>query len=181
MKKIILLLLSIVSISSCSQPEVINWLNWNTWNEKAELADKKGLVFINSPTCDDCQAMKDTTFQNPQIVAFMNQHFHAIKLDVNEEEDITTKGRTWRNIKNFGSKDSYHELAKALSQATDYISTPTTVFLNENFDLIIPIPGRLTAQEMDLLLHFVEEEAYTQQSIDDYEKTFTSSVKDIRH
>ncbi len=178
MKKIIIILFALFSLSSCSQKtDTIEWLDWDTWNKKAELKDKNGIVFIHSPTCDDCKAMQDTTLQHPQIVPFVNKHFYAIMLDADESKDIITKGRTWRNIKNIVGKGGYHELAKALSQSTDYISTPTTVFLNKEFNLIVPIPGRLTPQEMDLLLHFVEEEAYTKQSIDEYEKTFESSIQ----
>jgi thioredoxin-related protein len=169
----LLLFISLSFILACiSQSSTqIQWLNWQTWNEKAALADKKGLVWLHSPTCDACLDMKNNTFTNPHIIQFINAHFYAIQLNVYEEADIVTKGKTWRYVSDLNG-NTYHELAAALSADKQKVPYPSIAFLDEKFDLIVPIPQQLDVQDLTLLLHFVQREAYKTQSINDFKRTF---------
>jgi len=169
----LLLLISLSFVLACAKPSSakINWLNWQVWNEKAAMADKKGLVWLHSPSCDACLDMKANTFTDKHIAQFMNQHFYAIQLNVYHKEDIVTKGKTWRYVNDLNG-NAYHELAAALSGNNEKIPYPSIAFLDEKFDLIVPIPQQLDVQELTLLLHFVQQEAYKTQSINDFKRTF---------
>lgn len=162
---------------SCGNSASIHWLTWAEWNEKAKLQNKKGLVWIYSPTCDDCKQMRSETLDNQVVAELINAHFHAVQLDVNHPDPITTKGQTWKYIPNLGG-GGYHELAQGLTQSKEAISTPTTVFLDENFDLIVPIPQQLDAGEMELLLNFVATDAFQTMSVEAFKKTFKGKIKD---
>lgn len=155
----------------------VNWLNWDQWAEKEALKDRKGLVWIHSPSCDDCIEMKEHTFTHPEIVRLINDNFHAIKLDIHHKERIQTKKRTWEVKKNKDGGE-FHELAAALCGAHDKetVSYPTVTFLDENFDMITPIPQKLSAKDLELLLHFVKEEVYKKMSVEEFEKSFQPKI-----
>ena len=56
-----------------------NPVNWMAWSEKALLKAKEEnkLIFlsIGYSTCHWCHVMEHEVFENPQIAAFVNQHF----------------------------------------------------------------------------------------------------------
>ncbi len=156
--------------SSCSRTGV-HWLDWDEWNKKAMLADKKGLVYIHSPTCDDCKEMSNEVFVDPAIIEYLNEHFYTIKLDVDHQEPIETKGRVWK-VKRNKEGNPYHELVAALCQSETIVSYPTVAFLNENFDLIVPIPRKLTANELLMLLNYVATDSFEHMPVEQFQKEF---------
>lgn len=166
----------ILFICSCQSSDTINWLTWEQWNEVAKLKDKKGLIWIHSPNCGDCISMEEETFLHPKIIEYLNQHFYAIKLDKDEKNTINTKGRVFRYVSDIHGV-TYHELAAALSKSPTEITTPTLVFLDENFESIVPIPQELSPKELDLLMHFVKEDAFKKMNVDEFKKTFQSTIK----
>ncbi len=166
MKQILFLLCLLLAACTVAEPTV-QWLDWSTWNEKAKLADKKGIVYIHSPTCDECIVMGKEAFGNPEVIKFMAEHYYAIKLDVHEQSTIQTKGRAW-TVKTNRDGSTYHELAAALCNSEDNITYPTVAFLNEQFDLIVPIPQKLSAEDLLLLLRFVATDSFKQMTIEEF-------------
>lgn len=168
---------------SCTQdtPKVVDWIDWSEWSKKEALGDKKALVWIHSPTCDDCIEMQQNTFGHPVIINYINEHFYAAKLDIDYQEAIFAKNRTWEYIPHLLEEGKgYHQLAIALlgKKNGESISYPAIVFLDENFDTMIPITKQLTAKELELLLSFVEEEQFRNMNIEEFEKIFKSKIED---
>ncbi len=69
-----------------------NPVDWYAWKPEAfELAKQKDLpvlVSIGYSTCHWCHVMERESFEDPQIAAFMNQHFVNIKVDREERPDV---------------------------------------------------------------------------------------------
>ncbi len=174
----LVVILWITSACNTASTAKVNWLTWDEWNQKAELQDKKGLVWIHSPTCDDCTEMGKETFEHPQIVELINKNFHAIKLDVHHPDPITTKGKTWEHKPPLVAGElGYHDLARALAAAKDQIPYPTVTFLDEKFDLIVAIPQRLSPKELEVLMAFTLGEHYRDQSVEEFKKSFKATIR----
>ena len=132
-------------------------IKWYTW-EEAVTANKKEKrkVFVDIYTswCGWCKRMDKTTFSDHRVVAYLNEHFYAVKLDAEQKEAITFGGYTF-NYKPLRTK-GYHELAAALLD--NKLSYPTTVFLTEDFKVDQRLPGYLDANKMLAVLTYLAEE-----------------------
>jgi len=69
-----------------------NPVNWYPWDEealvKARIEDKPIFLSIGYAACHWCHVMAHESFENPEIAAFMNEHFINIKVDREERPDI---------------------------------------------------------------------------------------------
>jgi uncharacterized protein YyaL (SSP411 family) len=69
-----------------------NPVNWYPWGEaafaEARRLDRPILVSIGYSTCHWCHVMEEETFDDPDMVRFLNEHFIAIKVDREARPDI---------------------------------------------------------------------------------------------
>lgn len=132
-------LVAFLLISAGSQAQEVKWLSWN---EAAALAatdknPKKVFVDVYTDWCGWCKKMDKDTFQNPEVAAYMTENFYMVKLDGEGAEPIEFKGKTYKFVPS--GRKGYHELAAALMQGR--LSYPTTIFLDEKFNMLSPVPG----------------------------------------
>ena len=117
-------------------------INWLTWEEAVELAltdanPKKMFVDVYTDWCGWCKKMDKDTFQNPQVSAYMQENFYMVKMDAEGKDPIEYQGKTFKFVPS--GRRGYHELAAALLQGK--MSYPTVVFLDENLNMLSPVPG----------------------------------------
>ncbi len=117
-------------------------INWLTWEEAVELSltdtnPKKMFVDVYTDWCGWCKKMDKDTFKNPQVSAYMQENFYMVKLDAEGKEPIEYQGNTFKFVPS--GRRGYHELAAALLQGK--MSYPTVVFLDENRNMLSPVPG----------------------------------------
>ena len=69
-----------------------NPVDWYPWSEeafeKAKQEDKPLLVSIGYSACHWCHVMERESFEDPEVAAFMNEHFVNIKVDREERPDV---------------------------------------------------------------------------------------------
>ena len=69
-----------------------NPVDWYPWGEeafeKAKKEDKPVLVSIGYSACHWCHVMERESFEDPDVAAFMNEHFVNIKVDREERPDV---------------------------------------------------------------------------------------------
>lgn len=117
-------------------------VEWLTFQEATELArteanPKKIFIDVYTDWCGWCKRMDQDTFQNPQVAAYMNDNFYMVKMDGEGKEPIEFKGKTYTYVPS--GKRGYHQFAAALLQGR--LSYPTVVFLDEQFNMLSPVPG----------------------------------------
>jgi len=128
-------------------------INWMTVEEAFDATQKKPKkIFIDVYTdwCGWCKKMDKDTFENPEIAKYMNKYYYAVKLDAEQKEDIVLGDQTFKFVAS--GRKGYHQLAAALMQGK--MSYPTVVVLNEQFQLLQPIPGYRAPTEMKTVLEF---------------------------
>ncbi|MCC6461494.1 MAG: thioredoxin domain-containing protein [Saprospiraceae bacterium] len=69
-----------------------NPVDWYAWKpeafERARAENKPILVSIGYSTCHWCHVMERESFENPDVAAYMNEHYINIKVDREERPDV---------------------------------------------------------------------------------------------
>lgn len=69
-----------------------NPVDWYPWGdeafEKAAREDKPIFLSVGYSSCHWCHVMEHESFEDPEIAAFLNQHFVSVKVDREERPDI---------------------------------------------------------------------------------------------
>ncbi len=115
-------------------------VRWYSFEEVARLqntAPKKVFVDVYTDWCGWCKRMDRDTFDDPQVVAYLNAHYYAIKFDAEGKKAVDFGGRTYERK----AGERTHALAVAL--LGNRLSYPSTVWLDEQGQVIQPIPGYL--------------------------------------
>ncbi|MCO5724040.1 thioredoxin family protein [Robiginitalea marina] len=141
MKKKILpvLLLSALLSTLGLVAQEVQWMSWEeaVARSAADAKPKKLFVDVYTDWCGWCKRMDQDTFQNPEVAAYMQEHFYMVKLDAEQEAPIEYDGKTFKFVPS--GRRGYHELAAALLQGR--MSYPTVVFLDEGRRMLSPVPG----------------------------------------
>jgi thioredoxin-related protein len=117
-------------------------VEWLSWEEAAELVSteenpKKIFIDVYTDWCGWCKKMDKDTFQNPEVAEYMSENFYMVKMDGEGKEPIEFKGKTYKFVPQ--GRKGYHEFAATLMQGR--LSYPTTVFLDEEMNMLSPVPG----------------------------------------
>ena len=147
------------SAEQAENPQLkVEWLSWEEAYQKSMTDEHPKKVFVDVYTdwCGWCKRMDATTFQDPELMAYMQDKYYLVKLDAEQKEVINFKGNTYEYVAR--GRRGYHQLAAALLQGK--LSYPTTVFLDEEFKIITPVPGFRQAPEFMKIARFVGEEEY---------------------
>lgn len=116
-----------------SESPKINWLTLEQAFQAIQKEPRKILVDVYTGWCGWCKVMDQKTFNDPKVIAYVNEKYYAVKLDAEQREDIAIgdKKYIWQN--------GYNQAGVALLQ--NKMSFPTIVYLDEKFNMIQPVPG----------------------------------------
>lgn len=173
MKKIVFILLIIFGLNVSAQ-EKVNWVSFEKAIELNKKNPKPFLIDIYTDWCGWCKKMDRDTYANPVIAAYINNNYHAVKMDGEGSEPITYKDYTFKLQQQGRTK--YHELTAALMNGK--LSYPTTVILNKEEKLLDRIPGYLDARKMEMVLAYFTRKERKPKKWADFVKNFKSNIKE---
>lgn len=130
-----------------------NKVEWVTWEEaqlKSKTEKKKVFVDVYTEWCGWCKKMDKATFQEADVASYLNEHYYAIKFDAESKKDIELNGKVYKYVKS--GKRGYHELALEIMKGK--LSYPTIVFIDENMDVLQPIPGYRGPKEFKMMMTY---------------------------
>jgi len=172
MKKIILVCLlailvklPIMGITQNKVPEAITWYTVEKATELNAKKHKKIMMDVYTSWCSWCKKMDAETFKDPEVVAYMNENFYAVKLNAEERLPIKFEGKTYLNP----SPDTYrsvHEFAAMILQGK--MSYPSYAFLDGHNKQITNLPGYHKAPEFLTILKYIAEDQFKKMSLQDY-------------
>lgn len=182
MKKIVLSILALAFAISLQAQEAasdanqekaeIEWLTWTEAAEKMEAEPRKLMVDVYTDWCGWCKRMDATTMKNPHIVQTVNEHYYAIKLDGEHKSDIEFKGKVYKFVAQ--GRRGYHELPATIMNGK--MSYPTLVFLDENFQIIQPLPGYQRPQQLDPILNYFAGDFYKSVKWEKFQSEYKSPL-----
>jgi thioredoxin-related protein len=145
----------------------IQWISIEEAYIKNQKEPRKVLIDVYTDWCGWCKVMDRETFKNKAVADYINKKFYAVKLDAEQTASITLGG------KKFESRGRTHDLALALTN--NQPSYPTTVFLDDQFQMIQPLPGYMKPKEFHEVITFFGENYHKKEAFEVYQaKTYPS-------
>lgn len=149
-KSVFILFVSLSFGTHISGQNIIKWLSWNDLASKVEKSERKFVVYLYYDGCRWCKVMEQNTLSDDHVARFINNNFHALRLNALSTDKITIADKNYKNV-TVGKYD-FHELAVELSGGE--MKFPNIVFLNEKFEKIQSIPEYIAVPEFEIILSY---------------------------
>jgi len=170
--KFILLGLFVVLCSFKVTPtahDKLAWMNMSELKQKMKSEPKPAIIDLYTNWCYWCNIMDKKTYNNPRVIAYINDHFYAVKLDAETKDTIH-----WKN-NSYNYNDNYK-----INDFTMYVTSgqpgfPTTVILTDDHSDPISIQGFMEPREIEPILKYFGEGAYKTESFEVFKTTFKAS------
>ena len=174
MKKLLIItLFAMFSVCDIAQ-EKINWMSIEEAAERCAKEPKMVFIDVYTDWCGWCKRMDRSTFANPVIAKYMNEHFYAVKFDAETLDTITFQGQQYVGFIREDGKKGSHRLARTLLSGK--MSYPSYVIMNEEMRTLQVIGGYQTEQQFEPMIHFFGDGAYKVMSGEDFLKDFKSEL-----
>jgi thioredoxin-related protein len=176
MKKfgIIIVLVVLASVSVAAQK-----INWVTFEEAVELQKKnpkKIMMDAYTNWCGPCKLLDKRTFQNKDVADYVNKHYYAVKFNAEGNAEITFNGNTYTNPNYNPEKANKRNAQHQLAGYFRIRSYPTILFLGLKQELITPVIGFKTPQQLELYLKMFKNDEHldlkTQEAFNEYFSAF---------
>lgn len=164
MKKAILFLLPVFMIASAfvnkaTLEEKISVnetkIEWLTLEEAvARNAKNPKMIFIDFYTDwnEWSTKMNNDIFPNPQIIEAMSKNFYAVKINVEQDQTITFKGKDY--VLDKSGREPMHQIAQELATNNDRLGVPTHVILDKNLTRLKAFQGYLSVDRLKQILDY---------------------------
>ena len=150
MKKLLTTLaLLLGAISAFSQ------IKWIPFEEAMNLSKQDGkpiLIDVYTDWCGWCKRLDATTYKDSAIIGYINEKFHAVKFNAETKESIKYQDSVYVN------KGKTHDLALKLMNGQ--ASYPTTIYIVPQKQIIAPVPGYQTRDNIQPFLFYFGEAVY---------------------
>lgn len=143
-----------ITLSSQSR---VNWMSWAEALEKNQVEKRKIFVDVYTNWCGWCKKMEKSTFSTEHIADYINENYYPVKFNAEQKEDIIFNNKIYKYVGNFGRR-GYHELAFEIMRGK--MSYPTIVFIDEDLNVIQPIPGFQDVQNFEMIMTYFAENFY---------------------
>ena len=154
------LVLSVVLLASSAslfaQGAAIDWISVNDLEAAQAKEPRKVLIDVYTKWCGPCKMMMRNTFTNADVISYINENFYAVKFDAEGPDPVQFQGKTFSNptyVPNKPGRNGVHELSRAFQMR----AYPTIVYLDEELEMIAPISGYKSPQQLELYLRFFDE------------------------
>ncbi|MDX1463948.1 MAG: DUF255 domain-containing protein [Marinirhabdus sp.] len=162
-----LIFCTLLLVMGAMTAQEINWMSMEEALEAQKTEPKKIIMDVYTKWCGPCKLLDKNTFGDPQVAAFINENYYAVKFDAEGTEKINYQGFLYTNPnyqEGRKGRNSQHLFAHAL-KITGY---PSLVFFRDDGSLIQAISGYRTPQQLEIYLKMIAN--------DDYKKLTTASA-----
>ena len=168
MKKLFIAYLFLLALPIFGNAQKINWMTFQEAVKLNETAPKKIFIDVFTEWCGWCKKMDQTTFKDPEVVAYMNENYYAVKLDAEMNDTIVFNGYTFVNQGGINGRKGTHQLAVALLQGK--MSYPSYVMMSEKNQVITAVPGYMEPKDLLPILKYIADDVYQIETYQDYLK-----------
>ncbi len=179
MHKLFFLISLFIFFSNSAQE--INWISIEKAQELQKKVPKNIIMDIYTDWCGPCKLMDLNTFQNPDVVNFVNNNFYAVKFNAEGPNKIKFKGREFSN---FNYQDNLKGRRNATHDFTRYLGVsgyPTIVFFDDESNPIAPITGFLNPNQIEIYLKLFKADKYRHiKSQEDFKEFLENFVPEFK-
>lgn len=166
-----------ISAQETAQKTKVNWLSWEQAMELSKKERKKLVLDVYSDNCLWCKRMDETTFSEPGIADYLNEHYYPVKFNAEQKQSLWYNDKEYKFVKN-GPK-GYHELAAELLNGK--LSYPSIVFLDENLEVIQAIPGYRSPEDFEQIITYFGKNSYKNTPWSSYTKSYKPLLISNKH
>jgi thioredoxin-related protein len=180
MKKYILLL-AIFAMTITANAQEINWMTFEQALDAQAKEPKKIMMDAYTKWCGPCKLLDKNTFQNPDVVKYVNENFYAVKFDAEGQSEFNFKGENYSNPGFDPARGNGRNAQHQFSGALGINAYPSIVFFDEKGDPIVVLPGYKTPQQLELYLKMFKTDAFksitTKEAWEKYQNDFKPEFK----
>lgn len=161
----------------------INWVSIDEAIELQKKEPKKIIMDVYTTWCGPCKMLDKNTFQNADVVEYVNEHFYAVKFNAEGNETVNYKDKTYKNPNYDPAKANRRNSPHEFSRALGVRAYPSIVFFDEDGKVITqPITGYKKPQGLELYLKLFKTDKYkemtTQEKFNEYYQNFEPTFKE---
>ncbi len=161
--------------------KAIKWLSIEEAQAQVKKAPKPLMVDVYTSWCGPCKMLDARTFTDPRLAEFVNKNFYPVKFNAESGEPVTWKGTKLEN-KEFdparvGGRNGTHDLTRTIAPANGRIAYPTIVYLDSDLNVLAPVQGYMTPDQMEPILNYFGGGHYKTQDYQTFMNTFQGKWK----
>jgi len=153
---------SISAQESKQHAETIHWMSIQEALQLSKTTPKKVFLDVYTNWCGWCKKMDVSTFDDPEVVGYVNAHFYPVKFNAETHDTIQYLDKSYLY------KPDYRANELAALFLNGQMSYPTSVYLDEKSNLIGPVPGYLDAKQFLVVIKYFGEDTYKSKKWEDY-------------
>lgn len=170
--KYLYILLAIFCFSGQAISQKVKWMTIEEAMEKSKTQKRKIFIDVYTDWCGWCKVMDRETFNTTFIADYLNRYYYPVKFNAEQKKDIVYKNQVYSYIRN--GNTGYHNFAAQIMRGK--LSYPTSVFLDENLNLIQPLPGYLKPDDFEKIMTYFALDKYKDTPWPNYERNYVSPV-----
>ncbi len=178
--KFFFICIAFLLVTTSLTAQEIKWMSMNEALAAQKQVPKKIIMDAYTNWCGPCKLMDKNTFTNKDVINYVSEHFYAVKFDAEGTEEVMYKDFNYTNP-NFDparkGRNSQHFFADAL-KITGY---PSLVFFDEASEIIAPIVGYRTPEQLEIFLKMIAKDHYKEltsgEAWQKYEANFKGTFK----
>ena len=181
MKKVLYVLVFAVLTATGVEAQQINWISLEKAIELQKKTPKKIMMDVYTDWCGPCKMLDKNTFQNADVVKYVNDNYYAVKFNAEGNDNIKYKGQTFSNPDYKAELANRRNSSHQLSGYLQIQAFPTIVFMDEKGDIIAPIRGYQAPPQLELYLKMFKADEHknldTQEKFNTYYTAFKPEFK----
>ena len=151
-------------VAETSQTEV-KWKTLDGAMDEARRTGKKIMLDVYTDWCGWCKIMHARTYSDPEVAAYINEHFAPARLNAWEKATLWFRGYQFPYL----AELKVNQLAYQLLEGD--MQYPTTVFLSKHGEVLSPVQGYIDKRKMMRILRYFAEDHYQSQSWKDFKRS----------
>ncbi len=163
------------TVDTNTSPATVKWYTIEEAQALNAKAPRKIFIDMYTDWCGWCKTLDKNTFSQPDIAEYLNAYFYPVKFNAEGKNPAVFKGQTY----NFNPQYRSHELAVNIMQGR--MSYPTTVYLDEQLNLITVVPGYQSPEDMRPILVFFAQNYYRTMNWESFSKQWPEIVKAMQN
>lgn len=152
------------TVFSQSSSSGIKWVSLEEAQKLQQTTPKKIFIDIYTDWCGWCKKLDAYTYQDKNVIDYINSNFYAVKLNAETRDTIFYNGSTY----------TYNPAYKINMVSEKFMSGsngyPTVTFVDEKLNVLSVVPGYLDAKPMLNLLKYFGDGIYLDTNWTNYQK-----------
>ncbi len=151
-------------------------IKWYSFTEALELntkVPKKVLINIYSDFNIGSKIMNQACINNPVVANYINENYYPVSMPAERLDTIKVGDQIFINEQKMANYP--HQLPIALLGGQ--LLYPTLVFFGNDNKMLNKAVGYMTAKDLESVLKYIGDDAYTTQNYEEYKQKFVSGIK----